>query len=279
MDEYEERFCIFLDILGFKEHVTASAEQSREGRDRLAALNDLMTAFAPVPDHAQRHLLADQRETQFSDSLVISCSNTMDIRQNQHPEYVVLVRLHYMLLKLLSLGFLVRGGLARGKLVHRGTKVFGPALNDAVALEKKAIFPRVMLQDGLIEQLRVRPTDEETHYIYGLVRQDDAGVASMEYLRIDQISCSVRPIPLGHREREWCHRLATIVEEGLQHSDERVQDKYKWIAKGLHRTVHALAREDGPIGLMPPGVMAQWGDLLTRYEPFANWTYTPPVCP
>jgi hypothetical protein len=55
--------------------------------------------------------------------------------------------------RLLRLGFLTRGGVTAGPVYHSDNVVFGPALIEAVALEKEAIFPRILCSNGLLRHL------------------------------------------------------------------------------------------------------------------------------
>ena len=51
-------------------------------------------------------------------------------------------------------GYAVRGGIAKGDLVHRGSIIYGPALNVAYRIEKEiAIYPRVIVDKELAQQL------------------------------------------------------------------------------------------------------------------------------
>lgn len=47
------------------------------------------------------------------------------------------------IIELLQLGFLTRGGITIGPVHHRDNIIFGPALIEAVALEKEAHYPRI----------------------------------------------------------------------------------------------------------------------------------------
>jgi hypothetical protein len=54
--------------------------------------------------------------------------------------------------RLLRLGFLSRGGIAKGPAYHRDGKVFGPAILEAYRLENRvAVFPRVILQPEIVK--------------------------------------------------------------------------------------------------------------------------------
>jgi hypothetical protein len=52
--------------------------------------------------------------------------------------------------KVLQQGFLTRDGVTVGQMYHNDNVVFGPALIEAVALEKEAHYPRLLCTDGLL---------------------------------------------------------------------------------------------------------------------------------
>jgi hypothetical protein len=62
----------------------------------------------------------------------------------------------------LQYGFLTRGGIAVGQLHHRQNVVFGPALVEAVNLEREAIYPRLICSPGLLAHLKDFPRPYST---------------------------------------------------------------------------------------------------------------------
>jgi len=69
--------------------------------------------------------------------------------------------------ELLRVGFLIRGGVTVGGLYHNDAGViFGPALIEAVAIEKKACYPRIICGDSLIDFL------DQTDYKNNVIIRD-----------------------------------------------------------------------------------------------------------
>ena len=148
--EYEDRYVGFLDILGFSDliHRTLGASPS-------VAIEDVIRALE-VPEEVQldgiilgrigdisaaRHTL-----TAFSDCVAISTIASEQGLMN------LLFHVRAIVFRLLRLGFLSRGGIARGPTYHLEGKVFGPAVLEAHRLEKQvAVFPRVILQPEIVE--------------------------------------------------------------------------------------------------------------------------------
>ena len=98
------------------------------------------------------------RISHFSDSFAISAPV-------EYGEAVFRI-LSWRSTNLLQAGFLVRGGVTVGQLYHRPKTIFGPALVEAVEIEKGACFPRYLCSETLIEHL------DHTSYKNQVIFQD-----------------------------------------------------------------------------------------------------------
>jgi len=151
---YERRFVAYIDILGWSEacldparHETVSAVAntlnelprnfSRDLKDRLkdnkGAVSDL--------SHQKTEVVT------FSDSLVIS--TPVDVGYSHLFKFLTIV-----CRGLLTSGFLTRGGVTVGDLYHKERMVFGPALIEAVALEKEASDPVLLCSRDLMAEIK-----------------------------------------------------------------------------------------------------------------------------
>lgn len=166
---YEERLTCFIDLLGFKSAIEQSLKQDevREGLynaiHQLKSENLLDQVYGDIPfflldrectvKPSRDVIEGDLKEqflssypiviTQFSDSFVFSCPADNHASCSMLLKCVYLVHLIYYC----NLGMMVRGGISVGKLVHEEIgALFGPAMNEAYALESKsAIYPRVVI--------------------------------------------------------------------------------------------------------------------------------------
>lgn len=153
---YESRVVLFLDILGFKKHVTDTVDkEGNDVSDEIKKLNDALVKMGNIAfDFGNK---SHQRMvTQFSDSIVISFTNVAS------PTFIqtfdVIIRI---MISLLQDGIICRGGLSYGKLVHTERIVFGPAMVEAYETESKAaMYPRVIM-DRKIYDLGRMYTDNE----------------------------------------------------------------------------------------------------------------------
>ncbi|MFJ1269232.1 hypothetical protein ACD661_11760 [Legionella lytica] len=151
MDEiaYENRTCVFIDILGWKEVInTCSIEIIYK------LLNPFLNISSQYQQRKQRENARPENEsspypyevqlTAFSDSLVMSMPTADLIR--------IFSNLPKLITAFLERGILIRGGIYIGKLYHQDNVIFGPALNKAYQIEsEEAIFPRILIADEVIE--------------------------------------------------------------------------------------------------------------------------------
>jgi len=130
---YEERYCAFVDILGFGDLVKGEASPIR-----IHAL--LKQIHAPHAGNEERTKESDFKAQNISDAVALS---TVAISVGlEHLFYV----LEDLATNLLFNGYFVRGAIAKGNLYHDDKMVFGPALVDAYTLETTiADYPRIMV--------------------------------------------------------------------------------------------------------------------------------------
>lgn len=157
---YEERLVAFLDILGFSEAIKESAAQEAKLASiysflkRFSSKNYAKEAFSGFRNgNGESCSEADLTElkkhynfafTQFSDSFVIS---TKIEDKNASRLFPLLIA--QFTNSALDLGFLIRGGVSIGKMVHEENgPVFGPAFVEAYLIESKlAVFGRTVISD------------------------------------------------------------------------------------------------------------------------------------
>ena len=168
-DFYEERYCAFLDVLGFSNCVTsafsvASEAEREEGISRLVGLNEQIgEELRAMSEECQKISFSH-----FSDSIFLSVPVTEEDGIGQ-----LFYRIQRLCTALLIRGFLTRGGVVCG-LVHSGNDVvFGPGLIEAYRLESRvARHPRIVVAKSVRDRLTsdsdasqklIWPTDGPPH--------------------------------------------------------------------------------------------------------------------
>jgi hypothetical protein len=157
---YEERLLLFADILGW------SAANSTESSELLlkvvrqlhspaetysealkaqmqGAVGTLVHAeLGPMKVSSVNPMYLDVQFGAFSDNILLSMPSSFGARiTGQVPS---LIR------TLLRQGFLLRGAVTIGDLYHNESAVFGKPLVEAVELEKKAEYPRILIDQKAI---------------------------------------------------------------------------------------------------------------------------------
>ena len=230
---YEPRITAFLDVLGWSDAIKRSATDSKLAQDLGMALNASMGA-ARLVEWMGKHggsegWPGDPQITHFSDSVLLS------VQANQMAEETLTFHLSGILHALLRLGYLVRGGIAEGALIHKGAIAYGPALVAAYDLERhSSIYPRVVLDESLAKQWGAgKRIVDMTGRTIGRVRywrRDLDGRYFYDFLN---------PLPGMHAPpnarllEAHLSSVRTLIDEQLkEHGTERtIRDKYVWTAR------------------------------------------------
>jgi hypothetical protein len=187
---YEQRLCAFVDILGFRKLVERSINRphlQQQIRNLLRQVIDAKPVWErdswsvdiiearlreqgiPKPRSAAEQRVAGyavaERGTHFSDSIVLS------VTLNAHAISSLVTSLIFLSRGAAELGSYVRGGICKGLLCHEEDLCFGPALISAYDLEKKSLYPRIVITP-------------DAHEAIATVDMDVAGLMA-SYIRTD----------------------------------------------------------------------------------------------
>lgn len=186
---YEKRIVVFLDILGFASIVqgtiTKRGNTRRKQYDQIVDFLKLTRRISGVDEKDQ--VSKSKMITHFSDSIVIS------FRVEEKSEvFYCLMDILTLLVNAVFHGFLIRGGVSVGQLVHTETQLFGPALVTAYYLESQAaIYPRIILGKEVLDiggSSHADHHDEDTElgYLNSVVRKDSDELYYIDYFSAAQ---------------------------------------------------------------------------------------------
>jgi hypothetical protein len=180
---YEERYCAFIDILGFGELI----EQLDNGAIALQALRDLLSkVHNPPPANASMLARSDFRAQSISDAVALSAA------PNPPGLGAIIHSVSQLAVDLLRQGFLIRGALVKDLLYHDDKTVLGKALLRAYRLESSVVrYPRVMVTREVAND--IRSIDEKTYS--QLLRRSEDGPMFVHVLRAIEIAAL--PAKLG----------------------------------------------------------------------------------
>lgn len=235
MTLYEQRVLAYVDILGWSEACKMESE-------RLAAAAQVFHAVAGyrsagVKKQLQRDpnirvnpMYLQVQAAAFSDNFVLSMPADYGARIFSVVE---------VCRRLLKLGFATRGGVTIGPVHHLDNVVFGPALTEAVELEKQANFPRLLCSDALVEHLASLPKMEGMNPIvvdqYGerIVNLFDPGISMPD----------VSMLNLVVEDWDLAGILQTCEAECALHSkagEHKRADKWRYMGQAARLMLRAL---------------------------------------
>jgi len=228
--QLEDRLVVFIDLLGFSAATQPNApDKNKQILEMLSALarasGDYRFVEMQVGDNAWETTLVPAA-TAFSDNIVLSIPFAQPKTEAfvLHPvtftQYAV-NRLRntvgLIAARALQLGFLIRGGMAHGKLYHRGGIVFGEAMLRAYEVERRvAHFPRVAVSPEVVSLL------EGMKLITEIV-QDRDGIHCLNYFT----SMFFGPLEQFQQWTQFCrNQIASQI--GILRAQGRLNELAKW---------------------------------------------------
>jgi hypothetical protein len=177
---YQERYCAYVDILGFTELVG----DIHAGKVKFAAVRDLLQQIhAPRESEAIGRGEIDFQAQSISDAIALSTRLTI-------PGLGVLFdTLEQLSLGAIHEGYFTRGALCRGRLYHNPNMVFGEALIKAYRLESEvARYPRIMLTKDVVNDAM---SSNLKHYFIEQIKQADDGPYFLNIFRYLTIQLAI----------------------------------------------------------------------------------------
>jgi hypothetical protein len=254
MPTYQERYCAFVDILGFSTLV----ERLSNGTTSFEALRDLLRIIhePPTAERITSFEGGDFHAQSISDAVCIS-TNITEAGLN-HLFYV----LQLLTMRMLAQGFFVRGAVVKGHLYHDDKMVFGEALIRAYNLEQNVVvFPRVMVTSPVYADLPGADIFIGWASKHTVVQAED-GPRYLDVLQ--EIPATIGSTTIGEAPRlfhlDRFEGMADQIQRRLGDSFDNPKhfEKVQWFAKYWNR----VARPLGVKHIVGPGVdptPAVWG--------------------
>ncbi|RKZ31373.1 hypothetical protein DRQ36_02225 [bacterium] len=225
---------VFVDILGSKELIR-EAEKSGESGELLRkvdrAIGDANSAFLYK---FSGNKLCDIR--MFSDNTAISMIAEKDEEFIYNLVSFLKAVTEYQIALAVE-GIFARGGVSAGLVFSHIHLVWGPALVDAIEIEKnEAIYPRIILAEDIKERL-LNLTGEAASVLKDFLLVDKNGVVFVNYL----FRCKITEGEGWHDgEKKSSERALEILQKhqnNIQEAllkyvmDVKVSSKYSWLAE------------------------------------------------
>ncbi len=228
--EYTKSILIFIDILGFKEHInrTTKSESKNHIEDINSLFDEIDSYYTLCKDSAGvgQILPKSLTITTFSDSIVVSFNSN----EFSHFFDVIYSVAKYINIKAIEKGFLLRGVIVEGDIFQTTNKIFGPALIEAYELETKAsIYPRIIISEEILsKKLRAESSDKRTISDFNkntVYQIDFDGMGYIDYLS------NVNGILQDNADTilEYYKKVSLIIDDGLKVKSKDVRIKYSWL--------------------------------------------------
>jgi hypothetical protein len=225
---YEERYCAFLDIMGFGQMV----ERLRSGQMPFQTLKDLLSKIYQPEKGSTISWDTDFRAQSISDAVAISTLvNAVGLIEIFHA-------IEKLTVELLRQGFFVRGAIVKGMLYHDENMVFGEALVKAYHLERDVVrYPRVMVVREIASDIE-RYVQQGNRVLQNRMKQSADGPLFLHVLRNVEAAIAAehtQNITRRPGDSEVLAEYDKLAEQIQQRFDEATDnprhfEKVKWFA-------------------------------------------------
>jgi hypothetical protein len=200
--KYETRLIIFLDFLGFRDVVERTKSNISYLHWLLDGIDDLSHVVYNSGYTRTRQI------TVFSDSIAISYAAL-----EERDPYWVFTHLCSSLSDLVAEGFLIRGAVTIGDLVHTDKYLVGPAMVRAYELESTvAKYPRVIIDPIFFEKTLLKRKKRRSYYFRDMLVKDNDKQIYFDYFKPKSL-----------------FTIAKLISKGLRNDDPTVVSKYLWM--------------------------------------------------
>lgn len=223
MSLYEEKFVLFVDILGWGELVFNSEKDEIIQRQLHGIMKLLLeiNSFTPeaidkingVIDESVKIPVdigsASVKTIQFSDSLVFTFDDAVASFTYVRAVVTAISSI------LANIGYFVRGGIDYGNVYHEDGGIFGPSMNNAYYIEsKEANVPRILFSERAKEVVSKLQIPSDFTYI------DSGRLCLNNFERLNNIE-----------------KIKSIVNEKitLYGKDAKLVEKYQWVKGRLDK--------------------------------------------
>jgi hypothetical protein len=226
---YHERYCAFVDILGFGELI----ERLNHGQTAFESLRDLLDQVHNPEKGTDKSWYTEFRAQSISDAVAISTV------RNPVGLVELLNATEDLSLELLNQGFFVRGAIVKGMLYHDESMVFGEALVRAYRLEREVVrFPRIMLTRDVVEDLKGYCDQNQLgSEVLPRVRRAEDGPWHIHILRDLELLQEKPAVVRRHRPGGFFARIQGQIQKRLDQAvdNPRHFEKVRWFADYWNR--------------------------------------------
>ncbi len=235
---FEERFVVFIDILGFGSMVSAA---SREPNGPTAKRVDTALTIIQNMRLLEGDSVATRQAIDGFHSHIFSDCIVMSVDPDSFAVSKLFVQLAKLTVNLMGEGVWIRGGMSKGLISRRRSTPWGPAIVEAYKVESElAKNPRLALSKSALDFVRHEMDRKQED---GLIVRDSDGVWSLSPMTWAlRSSYGQRPM--------LTENLASRIKRHLEEAHEQTVDnpgvfqKIDWLCD--HWNKHVWPEQDRP---------------------------------
>jgi hypothetical protein len=231
--EYEERYCAFVDILGFGELI----KRLRSGAVGFEAIRRILERIhTPFQDSfGQSFPGSDFKSQSISDAVAVSAA------PDRQGLLHVFASLSQLTCDLLAEGYFTRGAIVKGLLYQDTKTVFGEALVDAFHFERDvAKYPRIIVTRQVVDDTKaiwekehsefIRQTEDGPHVLHVLM-----GLAQMTAIKLNRPELT----DLQSRQLQQYTMISKMIKLRLEEARDTPAhfEKVQWFARYWNSTL------------------------------------------
>ncbi len=233
--EYENRVVILLNFLGFRELIEVTTafpsliERIALAIDRIKELGNGMEIHQSM------------QMTQISNSVVVSF-----VVPERSAVPWLLDGIGFCVVDLVQQGYLLRGAVSEGMLLHTGHQLFGPAMARVHELESTiAVHPRILVDSVVLDPAGENPEIQrngtfQSGHAESFVSVDGDGWQYIDYTSWDAVVSTIGVDEAAYPD--YLHRLSQLVQKMLVTQDMRVREKGLWLHAHYLRALQYIAQ-------------------------------------
>jgi hypothetical protein len=144
-------------------------------------------------------------------------------------------------------GMMIRGGIAAGELYQDDKErlLFGPAFSDAYQLEKRAIVPRILLSEDVVQEIKSKGAPAEYY-----VHEEPDGSAFLDYLKASyDTGLGTWPITEVEKTNDCNQMLKNHMNAVIKKNEElrpepiQVRQKAHWLTNYHNSVIRRIVTE------------------------------------
>lgn len=220
--EYENRVVILLNFLGFRELIDVTASHSSLIERIALAIDRIKEMGSGMEIHQSMQM------TQISNSVAVSFAVT-----ERSAVSWLMDGIGFCVVDLVQQGYLLRGGVTEGMLLHTGQQLFGPAMARAHELESViALRPRIIVDSAVLDPANEPPEIQpngtfQRGHAESFLSVDDDGWQYIDYTSWEAVVNTIGVDEAAYPD--YLQLLSPLVQKMLLHQDLRVKQKGLWL--------------------------------------------------